>query len=94
MAKRKNAKGKALALPEKGSTLEQLAKENKLSEADVAILHEVAANRRAIVKLGALALDHERRISALEEAIGELAGEEPEPIDIKAEKEDEDKEED
>jgi hypothetical protein len=85
MAKRKNAKGKALALPEKSSTLEQLAKENKLSEADVAILHEVAANRRAIVKLGALALDHERRISALEEAIGELAGEEPEPIDIEAE---------
>jgi hypothetical protein len=95
MAKAKrNRKNTALALPEKSSTLEQLAKENKLSEADVAILHEVAANRRAIVKLGALVLDHERRISALEEAVGELAGEEPEPIDIEAEKEDEDEDED
>jgi hypothetical protein len=84
MPKRK--KGKALALPESTSALEQLAKEGKLSEGDVAILHEVAANRRAIVKLGALALDHERRIGSLEEAIGELAGEEPEPIDVKADK--------
>lgn len=84
MAKKK--KGKALALPESSSPLEELAKENKLSKADVAILHEVAANRRAIVKLGALALDHERRIANLEEALSDLAGEEPEPVDVEAEK--------
>ena len=93
MAKRKNSKGKALALLEKGSTLEQLAKENGLSKADLAILHEVALNRRAIVKLAQIALDHERRLNDLEEAVGELAGEE-EPIDIEAEKEDEDEDED
>ena len=91
MAKRKNSKGKALALLEKGSTLEQLAKENKLSEGDVGLLREIAYNRRAIIKIGALVLDHERRIGALEEAVGELAGEEPEVIDIeKGEDDDED----
>lgn len=85
MAKKKRNKN---ALAPINGQLEQLAQEGKLSEADVAILHEVAANRKAIVKLGALALDHERRISNLEEALADLAGEEPEPIDIEAEDED------
>ncbi len=83
MAKRKRNKKNALA-PINGQ-LEQLAQEGKLSEADVAILGEVALNRKAIVKLGALALDHERRISNLEDALAELAGEEQEAIDVEAE---------
>lgn len=87
MAKRK--KKNALAVVDR--KLEQLAEEGKLSEADVAILNEVALNRKAIVKLGAIALDHERRIGNLEEALADLAGEE-EPIDIEGESLDEDEE--
>jgi hypothetical protein len=87
---RKKRKNTALAVAEPTRDLAEI----ELSEADKALLAEISFNRKAILKLGALALDHERRISALEEAIGELAGEEPEPIDIKAEKEDEDEDED
>ncbi|MDW8329294.1 MAG: hypothetical protein RML48_04865 [Candidatus Bipolaricaulota bacterium] len=86
MAKRKNSKGTVPAVVD--GQLERLAQEGKLSEADVAILNEVAANRKAILKLGALALDHERRISNLEDALADLVGDEAEPIDIKAERED------
>ena len=86
MANRKRKKGNALAVAE----TRDLAKV-ELSEADKAILAEVNLNRKAIVKLAQIALDHERRISALEEAVGELAGEEPEVIDIeKGEDDDED----
>jgi len=77
MANRKRKKGNALAVAE----TRDLAKV-ELSEADKAILAEVNLNRKAIVKLAQIALDHERRIGALEEAVGELAGEEPEVIDI------------
>ncbi|MCI2429670.1 hypothetical protein LM602_06645 [Candidatus Acetothermia bacterium] len=80
MPKRK--KTKALAVVEPTHDLTEV----ELSDADRAILAEVNLNRKAIVKLGQIALDHERRIGSLEEAIGELAGEEPEPIDVKAEK--------
>ena len=86
MANRKRKKGNALAVAE----TRDLAKV-ELSEADKAILAEVNLNRKAIVKLAQIALDHERRIGALEEAVGELAGEEPEVIDIeKGEDDDED----
>jgi hypothetical protein len=87
---RKKRKNTALAVAEPTRDLAEV----ELSEADKAILAEVNLNRKAIVKLAQISLDHERRINALEEAIGELAGEEPEPIDIKAEKEDEDEDED
>jgi len=87
---RKKRKNTALAVAEPTRDLAEV----ELSEADKAILAEVNLNRKAIVKLAQISLDHERRISALEEAVGELAGEEPEPIDIKAEKEDEDEDED
>jgi hypothetical protein len=90
MAKKRNRKNTALAVAEPTRDLAEV----ELSDADKAILAEVNLNRKAIVKLAQISLDHERRINALEEAIGELAGEEPEPIDIKAEKEDEDEEED
>jgi hypothetical protein len=90
MAKKRNRKNTALAVAEPTRDLAEV----ELSEADKAILAEVNLNRKAIVKLAQISLDHERRINALEEAIGELAGEEPEPIDIKAEKEDEDEDED
>ncbi len=84
MAKRKKGK---LAIVEPTHSLTEV----ELSDADKAILAEINLNRKAIVKLGQIVLDHERRLGALEEAVGELAGEEPEPIDIKAEKtEDED----
>jgi hypothetical protein len=83
---RKKRKNTALAVAEPTRDLAEI----ELSEADKAILAEVNLNRKAIVKLAQISLDHERRINALEEAIGELAGEEPEPIDIEAEKEDED----
>jgi hypothetical protein len=83
---RKKRKNTALAVAEPTRDLAEV----ELSDADKAILAEVNLNRKAIVKLAQISLDHERRINALEEAIGELAGEEPEPIDIKAEKEDED----
>jgi hypothetical protein len=56
-----------------------------LSDADRAILGEVALNRRAIVKLGQLSLDHEKRLRGLEDAIDELAGEEEESVDVEAE---------
>jgi len=60
--------------------------ELELSEADRAVLAEVNENRKAIVALGKIALDHERRIGSLEEAIGELAGEDfEEPIEVEAE---------
>ena len=89
MSKKKNKK----ALPATiNSNLERLAEEGKLTESDVAILHEVALNRKAIVKLGAIALDHERRIGNLEEALADLAGEDQEPIDIEAEKDEEEDE--
>jgi len=90
MAKKRNRKNTALAVAEPTRDLAEV----ELSDADKAILAEVNLNRKAIVKLAQISLDHERRINALEEAIGELAGEEPEPIDIKAEKEDEDEDED
>jgi len=90
MAKKRNRKNTALAVAEPTRDLAEI----ELSDADKAILAEVNLNRKAIVKLAQISLDHERRINALEEAIGELAGEEPEPIDIKAEKEDEDEDED
>jgi hypothetical protein len=81
----KKAKNKALAVVDTSRDLASV----ELSEADKAILAEVNLNRRAILKLGQIALDHERRLQSLEEAVAELAGEEPEPIDIEAEKEDE-----
>jgi hypothetical protein len=87
---RKKRKNTALAVAEPTRDLAEV----ELSDADKAILAEVNLNRKAIVKLAQISLDHERRINALEEAIGELAGEEPEPIDIKAEREDEDEDED
>jgi hypothetical protein len=87
---RKKRKNAALAVAEPTRDFAEI----ELSDADKAILAEVNLNRKAIVKLAQISLDHERRINALEEAIGELAGEEPEPIDIKAEKEDEDEDED
>jgi hypothetical protein len=87
---RKKRKNTALAVAEPTRDLAEV----ELSEADKALLAEISLNRKAIVKLAQISLDHERRINALEEAIGELAGEEPEPIDIKAEKEDEDEDED
>jgi hypothetical protein len=87
MAKKRNRKNTALAVAEPTRDLAEV----ELSEADKALLAEISLNRKAIVKLAQISLDHERRINALEEAIGELAGEEPEPIDIEAEKdEDED----
>jgi hypothetical protein len=87
MAKKRNRKNTALAVAGPTRDLAEV----ELSEADKALLAEISLNRKAIVKLAQISLDHERRISALEEAVGELAGEEPEPIDIEAEKdEDED----
>ena len=93
MARKRNRKGNALAVAAPSRDIVKLAQEGKLTEGDLAVLSEVAANRKAILRIGALVLDHERRIGALEEAVGELAGEE-EPIDIEAEKEDEDEDED
>lgn len=93
MAKRnRNNKNAKNALAVVDGKLEQLAHEGKLSEGDIAILSEVALNRKAIVKLGAIALDHERRIGNLEDALADLAGEEPEPVDVEGEtvKDDED----
>jgi hypothetical protein len=88
MAKKRNRKNTALAVAEPTRDLAEI----ELSEADKAILAEVNLNRKAIVKLAQISLDHERRINALEEAIGELAGEEPEVVDIKAEKDEDDDE--
>jgi hypothetical protein len=88
MAKKRNRKNTALAVAEPTRDLAEV----ELSEADKAILAEVNLNRKAIVKLAQISLDHERRINALEEAIGELAGEEPEVVDIKAEKDEDDDE--
>lgn len=85
MAKRKSRKrkGSVPAVIESGHELAKV----QLSDADKAILGEVALNRRAILKLGQLSLDHERRLVGLEEAVGELAGEEEEPLEIEAEDE-------
>jgi hypothetical protein len=88
MAKKRNRKNTALAVAEPTRDLAEV----ELSDADKAILAEVNLNRKAIVKLAQISLDHERRINALEEAIGELAGEEPEVVDIKAEKDEDDDE--
>jgi len=88
MAKKRNRKNTALAVAEPTRDLAEI----ELSDADKAILAEVNLNRKAIVKLAQITLDHERRISALEEAVGELAGEEPEVVDIKAEKDEDDDE--
>jgi hypothetical protein len=88
MAKKRNRKNTALAVAEPTRDLAEV----ELSEADKAILAEVNLNRKAIVKLAQISLDHERRISQLEEAVGELAGEEPEVVDIKAEKDEDDDE--
>jgi len=42
---------------------------------------------RGLFKLGHIVLDHERRIGSLEDALGELAGEEPKKsvVDVEAE---------
>ncbi len=77
----KGKKGGALALQEPVRDLAEV----ELSEADKAILEEISLNRRAIVALGKISLDHERRLNSLEEAVGELAGEEEEPVEIEAE---------
>ncbi len=92
MARKKSKKAAvaiAIANGKGGHDLEQLAAEGKLTEADYAILSEIAANRKAILRLGVVVLDHERRLQSLETAVGELAGEEPEAVDIEAEREDE-----
>jgi hypothetical protein len=82
MAKKRNRKNTALAVAEPTRDLAEV----ELSDADKAILAEVNLNRKAIVKLAQISLDHERRISQLEEAVSELAGEgEEEPIDVEAE---------
>jgi len=88
MARRKRStsrkkRGTALAVQEPVLDLAEV----ELSEADKAILQEVNLNRKAIVALGKISLDHERRIQSLEEAVGELAGEESEPVEIEAESE-------
>ena len=57
----------------------------QLSPADKAILGELALNRKAIVKLGQLALDHEDRLQGLEDALSSLSGEDTEPVDLEDE---------
>ncbi|OGF53279.1 MAG: hypothetical protein A2Z21_01195 [Candidatus Fraserbacteria bacterium RBG_16_55_9] len=64
--------------------------EVEMSEADKANLQEVNLNRRAIVALGKISLDHEQRLLSLEEAVGALAGEEEELVEIEAETDGED----
>ena len=76
MAKKKNRRGNALVAAE----TRDLAKV-ELSEADRALLHEIALNRRAILKIAQISLDHERRLNSIESAIAELSDEEP-VIDI------------
>ncbi len=69
--------GTALAEPKR--KVEDLA---ELSEEGQALAFEIAANRQAILKLGGLVLDHERRISALEDTLTDLAGEVGEDEDV------------
>jgi len=71
MAKRRKKKGNPIA-PFETAPPEELSKEGQF------LAGEILANRKAILKLAALSLDHERRISQLEDAVGELAGEEKE----------------
>lgn len=61
----------------------------ELSEADKALLAEISLNRRAILRLGQVCLDHERRLQSLEAAVAELSDEEEPPIDIEGESLDE-----
>ncbi len=77
MAKR----NRAPAIPE-ASRLAEV----ELSDADKAVLEEVNLNRKAILKLGQIGLDHERRLGNLEGALAELAGvEDVDVIDLEAE---------
>lgn len=46
---------------------------------------EIFAHRKAILKLAALSLDHERRIRELEDALSELTGEEELMVDVEKE---------
>jgi hypothetical protein len=62
-------RNRAPAIPE-ASRLAEV----ELSDADKAVLEEVNLNRRAIVAMGKIALDHERRLGNLEGALAELAG--------------------
>ncbi|MBI1741537.1 hypothetical protein HYR54_00535 [Candidatus Acetothermia bacterium] len=70
---KKNGNGNALAVLEGASPIEKVA--SQMSEVDKALLGELVADRKAILKIGGLVLDHERRIQGLEDALGELAGE-------------------
>ncbi|MBI1742929.1 hypothetical protein HYR54_07660 [Candidatus Acetothermia bacterium] len=82
--KKRNGNGGALAVLEGASPIEKVA--SQMSEVDKALLGELVADRKAILKIGGLVLDHERRIGNLEDALGELAGEEKsEPVDIEKE---------
>ncbi len=54
----------------------------QLSEEAQALAFEIAANRRAILKLGGLVLDHERRLGEVERVLEDLAGEVGEDGDV------------
>lgn len=71
--KQSRGKGRNLpALKKVGGDLLKVAGE--LSRADRAILTEVALNRRGILKLAQVSLDHEKRLRGLEESVAELSG--------------------
>lgn len=78
MAKRRNNKNNSPVLVESNYDLAKV----ELSEADKALLAEISLNRRAILRLGQISLDHERRIANIEEALSDLVGEAEEPIDV------------
>ncbi len=54
----------------------------RLSEEAQALAFEIAANRQAILKLGGLVLDHERRLGEVERVLEDLAGEVGEDGDV------------
>lgn len=75
------------ALVEPGRKLEDLP---ALSEEGAALAYEIGLNRKAILSLGKIALDHERRIAGLEESLAELAGvEDADLVEVEAEPEEE-----
>jgi hypothetical protein len=79
MAKKREAKRKkraqaqrtGTALAEPKRKVEELA---DLSEEGQALAFEIAANRSAILKLGGIVLEHEKRLGALESTLEDLAG--------------------
>lgn len=83
--KRRTQRATRTALVEPPRKVEDLP---ALTEEGAALAYEVGLNRKAILALGKITLDHERRIAGLEEALADLAGVEDEDlIELEAEPE-------